>query len=177
MLSTNDAPDVAIATTLAEPVQRYKRIDHIAFAVRDLESAVALFEGVLGFNLVRRLQIRGKKTGMISAELEHNGMKFVLCQGTEPDSQVSQLIDSHGPGVAHIALEVDDPHQLTKELAERGLSFDTSVIDGPGLTQVFSSRCSNSGASFEFIARTSEEGFLEENVQQLFEQLEHSGKY
>jgi 4-hydroxyphenylpyruvate dioxygenase-like putative hemolysin len=161
----------------ATATQRYKRIDHVAFAVRDLESAITLFGDVLGFSLVRRLTIRGKKTGMISAEFEHNGIKFVLCQGTEPESQVSQLIDSHGPGVAHIALEVDDPHEIEAELQKRGLAFDTSVIEGPGLTQVFSSRCANSGAAFEFICRTSEEGFLEENVQQLFEQLESSGKY
>lgn len=175
--------NVVSAITDATEAQRdstgrqYLRIDHVAFAVRDLEPAIELFERVLGFTLMRRLEIRGKKTGMISAEMEHNGIKFVLCQGTEPESQVAQLIENHGPGVAHIALEVDDPHTITAELEELGLSFDTSVIQGPGLIQVFSSRCPNSGASFEFIRRTSEEGFLQENVQELFEQLERSGKY
>ena len=170
--------DTVVATELrASAALRYNRIDHIAFAVRDLEDAIALFRDILGFTLVRRLHIKGKRTGMISAELEHGGMKFVLCQGTEPESQVSQLIAHHGPGVAHIALEVDDPHATAAELRERGFSFDTTIIEGQGLQQVFSSRCANSGASFEFIHRTSEQGFLEENVQQLFDQLEGSGKY
>lgn len=156
---------------------KYHRIDHIAFAVHDLESAIELFEDVFGFTLVRRLQIKGKRTGMISAEMEHNGIKFVLCQGTEPESQVSQLIDRYGPGVAHIAVEVSDPHDTMADLSSRGLSFDTSVIEGPGLAQVFSSRCTNSGVAFEFIHRTSEHGFLEANVQQLFDQLETAGKF
>lgn len=156
---------------------KYHKIDHIAFAVIDLEAAIALFEGVFGFTLVRRLQIQGKRTGMISAEMEHNGIKFVLCQGTEPESQVSKLIAHYGPGVAHIAVEVADPHETVRDLSERGLSFDTTVIEGPGLQQAFSSRCTNSGVSFEFIRRTSEQGFLEANVQELFDQLESSGKF
>jgi 4-hydroxyphenylpyruvate dioxygenase-like putative hemolysin len=114
---------------------------------------------------------------MISAEMEHKGIKFVLCQGTEPESQVSKLISNYGPGVAHIALEVTDVVGIVDDLSGRGLSFDTSVIQGPGLTQAFSSRCTNSGLSFEFINRNAESGFLESNVQQLFDQLEKSGAY
>jgi methylmalonyl-CoA/ethylmalonyl-CoA epimerase len=155
----------------------YRKIDHIAIAVRELESAVAFFTGTLGFTLVRRLTITGKRTGMISAELEHHQIKFVLCQGTEPESQVSRLIENYGPGVAHIALEVDDVHSTVGNLRDLGVPFDTNVIEGPGLQQAFSSRCENSGLSFEFIRRTSEQGFLESNVQQLFEQLENSGAY
>lgn len=155
----------------------YRKIDHIAIAVRDLESAIVYFSDVLGFSLIRRLTIKGKKTGMISAEMEHADIKFVLCQGTEPDSQVSRLVSNYGPGVAHIALAVDETRQAADQLKARGAQFDTSVIEGPGLRQIFTSRDSNSGLSFEFIERSSEQGFLEENVQNLFEQLEKSGAY
>ena len=155
----------------------YKKIDHVAIAVRDLDSAVAFFTDTLGFTLIPRLTIAGQRTGMVSAELEHNQIKFVLCQGTEPESQVSKLIDNYGPGVAHIALEVEDVETTVSGLAQQGVAFDTTVIEGPGLKQAFSSRCTNSGLSFEFIKRDSEHGFLESNVQQLFEQLEKSGAY
>lgn len=155
----------------------YRTIDHIAFAVRDLESAITFFSDTLGFTLMRRLETRGKRTGMISAEMEHNGLKFVLCQGTEPESQVSKLISHFGPGVAHIALEVDDVPETVASLKEQGLAFDTTVIRGPGLQQAFSSRCQNTGLSFEFIHRDAEEGFLDQNVAELFDQLESSGAY
>jgi methylmalonyl-CoA/ethylmalonyl-CoA epimerase len=157
--------------------QCFRRIDHIAIAVHDLEDAIQFFTEVLGFRLERRLAIRGARTGMNSAEMEHSGIRFVLCQGTEPESQVSKLLAHAGPGVAHIALEVDDVHGTVDELKSRGLRFDTPVIEGPGLRQAFSSRCANSGLSFEFIARNGEEGFLADNVQQLFDQLERSGAY
>jgi methylmalonyl-CoA/ethylmalonyl-CoA epimerase len=161
----------------ADPHRNYIKIDHIAIAVRNLDVAVEFFSKTLGFELTRRLTTRGQRTGMISAEMEHNGIKFVLCQGTEPESQVSKLISNYGPGVAHIALEVKDVVSIVDDLSARGLRFDTSVVQGPGLTQAFSSRCTNSGLSFEFINRNAESGFLESNVQQLFDQLEKSGAY
>ncbi len=156
----------------------YKSVDHIAIAVRDLPSAIAFFSNVLGFALIQRREVKGTRTGMISAEMEHNGIKFVLCQGTEDESQVSRYIAEFGPGVAHIALAVDDVHSTVGELSARGMEFDTSVIEGAGLTQAFSSRCLNSGLSFELIKRDpSQEGFVDGNVQSLFEQLEASGAY
>jgi 4-hydroxyphenylpyruvate dioxygenase-like putative hemolysin len=164
-------------TSTATGNGQYQRIDHIAIAVVDLEEAITFYTDVLGFQLVRRLTTKGKRTGMVSAEMECNHIKFVLCQGTEPESQVSQLIAHHGPGVAHVALEVGDVHATVDELTGRGLKFDTTVIGGPNLQQAFSSRDKNSGMSFELIKRGSENGFLQSNVQDLFDQLEKSGAY
>jgi methylmalonyl-CoA/ethylmalonyl-CoA epimerase len=175
-----DGALIAFAASLMdakEPPRRYARVDHIALAVRELEPAVALFRDVLGFKLIRRLSTRGTHTGMLSAEMEHNGIRFVLCQGTEPESQVCRLIENYGPGVAHIALEVEDVPGTVAALSAGGLDFDTKVIAGPGLTQAFSSRCANTGMCFEFIARSNESGFLDANVQQLFDQLERADKY
>jgi len=146
-------------------------------AVTDLEAAITMFRDVLGFTLMRRHHIKGEKTGMLSAELELSGIKFVLCKGTEAGSQVSQLVEHYGVGVAHIAFEVDDVDATVACLKERGLGFDTNVIRGAGLTQSFSTRCGATGLSFEVIHREGEEQFLDSNIQQLFEQLESSGKY
>ncbi|MFC7518452.1 VOC family protein [Herbaspirillum sp. GCM10030257] len=172
-----EAVDDAVNDVATCAARRYTKIDHIALAVHDLEQAVHLFTHVLGFTLVRRRTIKGDRTGMISAELEHNQIKFVLCQGTEPASQVSRLIENFGPGLAHIALAVDDVEMTAEDLALQGMSFDTNVIKGAGLRQVFSSRDHNSGMCFEFIERTGEDGFLQENVQELFSQLEKKGTY
>lgn len=157
--------------------QVFRKIDHIAIAVRDLDAGIEFFSKVLGFTLNCRRTVQGKRTGMVSAEMEHNNIKFVLCQGTEPESQVSRLISHYGPGVAHIALEVGDAHAAAAELGQQGLDFDTTVITGPGLRQVFSSRDTNTGLSFEFIERSGEAHFLDDNVSELFAQLEKSGAY
>jgi 4-hydroxyphenylpyruvate dioxygenase-like putative hemolysin len=158
-------------------VAPYRRIDHIALAVSDIEQAIALFQNILGFELKRRLHVEGERTGMLSAEFEANGIRFVICQGTEPESQVSRLVENFGVGLAHVALEVEDVDQTVDLLRGKGLEFDTSVIRGPGLTQAFSSRCNVTGLSFEFINRHGAEGFVDANIQDLFRQLEQSGKF
>ena len=167
----------AITGNVPNSVATFKKIDHIAIAVKNLDEGISFYCNVLGFELVRRRAIRGAGTGMISAELSHGGIMFVLCQGTEPDSQVSRLVDAYGPGVAHIALAVDQIEEVEGSLAERGMNFDTTIIKGAGLSQLFSQRDPNSGLSFEFIERGAEGGFLEDNVNELFAQLEKSGSY
>jgi methylmalonyl-CoA/ethylmalonyl-CoA epimerase len=159
------------------PAVGFENIDHIAIAVKDLNQAVIFYSKVLGFTLMGRRTIVGVRTGMISAEMEHNGIKFVLCQGTEPESQVSKLVENFGAGVAHIAFRVNDVERAAQVLRDQGMQFDTTVIRGTGLTQVFSTRDPNSGLSFEFIERRGEMGFREENIQQLFDQLENSGAF
>ena len=155
----------------------YRSIDHIAIAVRDLEPAIEYFTTVLGFELIRRRKVEGAATGMLSAELEHSLIKFVLCQGVEPESQVSRLIEDFGPGIAHIALRVDDVVESRDTLAARGQVFDTNIIGRVPLRQVFSSRDPNTGLSFELIERRGEDGLLDENVHDLFSQLEQNGTY
>jgi methylmalonyl-CoA/ethylmalonyl-CoA epimerase len=177
--NTDAGPSVGVENIKAtnQGGSQFRRIDHIAIAVRDLEASICFFQDVLGFDLKRRLHIKGRTTGMISAELHCYGIRFVLCQGTEPESQVSELVRLHGVGVAHIALEVDDVDAAVEALRSRGLAFDTNVIRGPGLIQAFSTRSAETGLSFEIIHREGEQEFLESNVQQLFDQLEQSGKY
>ncbi|WP_045728968.1 VOC family protein [Xanthomonas sp. GPE 39] len=160
-----------------ESALQYHTIDHIALAVQDLEAAIALFRDQLGFTLTKRRHITGQRTGMLSAEMQHGAITFVLCQGTEPQSQVSRLIEHHGVGVAHIALRVDNTHAAVQRLRGRGLRFDTDVIQGDGLRQAFSSRDAATGLSFEFIERNGEAGFQESSVAELFAQLERSGAY
>jgi methylmalonyl-CoA/ethylmalonyl-CoA epimerase len=154
------------------------RIDHIAIAVKNLDEALFLYQDIFGFALLKKREIEGAFSGMRSAELDAGGFSIVLVQGTNPDSQVSRYIDEYGPGVQHVAIEVDDVESLTEILKESGVAFATSVIRGEGLIQVFTQRENNSGMMIEFIQRVqNSKGFEAGNIQQLFEQLETNNIY
>jgi len=154
------------------------RIDHVAIAVRDLDEALFLYRDIFGFSLSQRREVKGAFSGMISAELDAGGFSIVLVQGTDPDSQVSRYIEEYGPGVQHIAIEVDDVEYLSETLRESGVKFATNVIRGNGLIQVFTQREGNTGMMFEFIQRVKNaNGFEPANIQQLFEQLEANEAY
>ncbi len=155
----------------------YGAIDHLAIAVKDLPSAITLYENVFGFKLREQREIKGKFSGMKSAELDAGGFSIVLIQGTEPESQVTRYIKEFGSGVQHVAIRVDNLETVAKALADSGVKFATDIIKGDGLTQIFTKREENTGMMFEFIERRAVAGFEEKNIQTLFNQLEESEAY
>jgi methylmalonyl-CoA/ethylmalonyl-CoA epimerase len=146
-------------------------IDHLAIAVPDLETSISWFTNALGFSLKERRKTEGASTGMISAVLEAGALTIVLLQGTSPQSQVSQFVERYGPGVQHVAIRMENIDDAVQEFEAAGLEFDTSLIRGPGLKQIFTRRDEGSGLMIELIERKSE-GFSDQNVSQLFEELE-----
>lgn len=154
-----------------------KRLDHLAIAVTNLEKSINFYRDTLGMELVERRETKGKLTSMISAVMDAGSFSIVLIQGMEPDSQVSQYIQEYGPGVQHVAFEVDSIEDAVEELEHKGLQFATGLLEGPGLKQIFSARDRQSGMMYELISRTTETGFQDNNVNRLFEQLERENVY
>ncbi len=154
-----------------------KAIDHVAIAVKDLDAAIEHYRDVLGMELRERRQIDGRVSGMDSAVMEAGGVKFVLVQGSSPESNVSRYIEAYGPGVQHVAIEVPDPQAAIDDLRARGADLLTGIINGPGLDQIFTKREPNSGMQLEIIARAENQGFDPRNVQELFEAMERENVF
>ena len=157
--------------------QRLQTVDHLAVAVDDLEGAVTFYRDRLGFQEMERRSIEGRKTGMDSVVMKAGELKVVLIKGTTPESQVTRYVQEYGPGVQHVAFMVQGIEAVVADLKERGLAFDTGVIESPGLKQAFSKRDPISGMMFELIERTGEEGFTDNNVKKLFESLEENDSF
>lgn len=153
-------------------------LDHLAVAVPDLERSIVYYRDVMGFELLERRETEGKKTGMVSAVLQAGPITLVLVQGTSPESQVSRYIENYGPGVQHIAIAVKGLPDLAEELEASGTEFDTTVIQGEGIRQIFTHRDQSSGMMFEFIERQTPQGhFSDESVSELFRQLEEKDAF
>lgn len=171
-----DMKEMEDVTRMPSPVASKVRgtIDHIAVAVPDLEASIEYYTGVLGFKLRNRLETQGEYTGMYSAVVDAGGFYIVLLQGKEPASQVSRFIAQHGPGVQHVAFAVDAIEDVHRELLAKGQQFVTGIIDGPGLRQLFTKRDAISGLMIEYIERSSNPAFADQNVQELFKQMERA---
>ncbi|HET7443214.1 MAG TPA: VOC family protein [Solirubrobacterales bacterium] len=152
-------------------------IDHVAIAVRDLDSAVEMFSGKFGFELSERQRVDGEHSGMVSAILKAGGIKIVLVQGTSPASNVCKYIAEYGPGVQHIALRVDDVRTVLRDLDRRNCDLLTGVIRSAGLDQAFTRRDPNSGMQIEIISRAANDGFSGSNMAELFEAMERENVY
>jgi len=169
-------PSTDSVASLALLGKHAKAVDHIAIAVHDLEEAIKLYSEKFGYQLFERRRTEGKVTAMISAVMKAGPITIVLLQGTSEESQVSKYVKHYGPGVQHIAIEVDDLPVVTDELTAAGVQFDTSIISAPGLRQIFTHRDANSGMMYELIQRMGGD-FSDESVKNLFEQLEAKDNY
>jgi len=81
-------------------------IDHVAVAVEDIDAALAMFEKTLGLRVEHREVIEGY--GVEVATIRLGSTAIELVQGTTPDSPIAKYVAKRGPGIHHIALEVDD---------------------------------------------------------------------
>lgn len=153
------------------------RIDHVAIAVRDLETAISTFRDGFGFELLERRRVSGEISGMDSATMRAGGVTFVLCQGDSPESNVARYVEHYGPGVQHIAVEVEDQQGVLDDLTDRGCDLLTGIIHAPGLDQSFTKRDPNSGIQVEFVTRADNDGFHDDNVRELFTAMEREGVY
>lgn len=169
MIPTSLAKSISLSSSVCA-------IDHIAIAVTNLESSLEWFTTVLGFSLKERRRTEGTTTAMISAVIELGPVQVVLLEGTSPESQVSRFIQHYGPGVQHIAIRVNDLSHIVEQFKQRGLQFDTTIIEGGGLRQIFTKRDIGSGLMIELIERA-QNGFAAQNVTDLFAQLEKKNSF
>jgi len=146
-------------------------IDHVAFAVEDLEKAIAPYTQLFGFAVKSRLETQGEHSGMVSAVLVLGTTTLVFTQGTSPESQVSQFIKHYGPGVTHVAIIVSALPEIVDELRRAGVEFATDLVETPGLKQIFTKRDPVSGLMLELIQRDGGQ-FTPASVEQIFRTLE-----
>jgi methylmalonyl-CoA/ethylmalonyl-CoA epimerase len=161
-------------------VPHSQKVDHIAFAVSNLETAVSWYQNVLGCELLEHRETAGTGTSMISAVMRNDhGFDFVLLQGRSPESQVSRFLEHYGAGrIHHVAIEVTDLRLLVDKLKEHRVEFDTTLIESPGLLQIFLKRDPESGVMIELIERSEgSAGFTDQGVNDLFLQLERNDSF
>ncbi|HEY4027707.1 MAG TPA: methylmalonyl-CoA epimerase [Candidatus Dormibacteraeota bacterium] len=83
-----------------------RRISHLGLAVKDLDSAIRLYEEVFGLEVAHRWVAEADR--MEAATFHIGDMEIELMQPTDEDSPVGRFIARRGEGIHHIAYKVDD---------------------------------------------------------------------
>ncbi len=81
-------------------------IDHVAIAVRDLDSAVAWYEATFGARVTHRERV--ERDGVEEALVRVADSYVQLLTPTRPDSPVAAFLERRGEGIHHVAYRVDD---------------------------------------------------------------------
>lgn len=95
-----------------------RRIKHMAVAVRDVDTAVEIYQRRLGVTNPRRVE--WEKGRSREAHFPLGEVEIQLCQSLDPDGRFAQHIDRHGEGVQHICLEVENIEEAIAESLRDG---------------------------------------------------------
>ena len=82
------------------------RIDHVGFAVPDLDEAKAFYAAAFGLEVVH--EEVNEEQGVREAMLGIGGSYIQLLAPLSPESTIAKFLDRSGPGIQQVAFGVDD---------------------------------------------------------------------
>ena len=112
----------------------FNRVDHIGVAVEDLDASLELYERDYGMKLVHRETVVEQGVEAVLLDVGENHIE--LLSATGPDTPVGRFLAKKGPGMHHVAYQVDDIEAALAALKQSGLR----LIDEAPRTGIRNSR-------------------------------------
>ena len=99
----------------------FEKVDHIGFAVRDIDSAIAFYSQTFGISEWER--IPKPERHMEVAATRMGDMLLELIAPTSDEAAFAKYLNERGPGMHHIAYRVNDIVAALAEIKARGVQL------------------------------------------------------
>jgi methylmalonyl-CoA epimerase len=96
-------------------------IHHVGVVVTDLDEAVRTYERLFGGRLEHRARV--EEQGVEAATIRVGDARIELLAALGDDTPVGRFLAKRGPGMHHVAYEVDDVAASLSELAAAGVEL------------------------------------------------------
>jgi methylmalonyl-CoA epimerase len=114
---------------------KVKRIHHIGVVVADADAVASMLERALGLQ-VSQIEEYGQGESRI-VFLPVGETAIELIQPLSPDSEAARYLTEHGPGIQHVALEVDELEAAMDRARHSGAQLkDDHPRPGAGGTRI-----------------------------------------
>ena len=100
-------------------------IHHVGVAVADLDEAVQTYERLFAGRLEHRARVEGQ--GVEAASMRVGDSRVELLAPLGAETPVGKFLANRGPGLHHLAYEVDDVASALAFLAEQGAELIDAV--------------------------------------------------
>ncbi len=110
-----------------------RRLDHVVFAVRDLEQAAAAWMDVMGLEAGQRLQPESIQASIGVMQVGMSGSTGAFLELAQPlgsEGPVAQALEERGEGMLSLSIEVEDIDAAVAELQAAGVVI-SDVVQGP----------------------------------------------
>jgi methylmalonyl-CoA/ethylmalonyl-CoA epimerase len=98
-----------------------KSIHHLGVAVEDLDEAISTYSRLFGAELEDRAM--QQEQGVEAASLRVGPGHVELLAALGDDTPVGRFLSHRGPGMHHVAYEVDDVRAAIEELSAKGVEL------------------------------------------------------
>jgi methylmalonyl-CoA/ethylmalonyl-CoA epimerase len=96
-------------------------IHHVGMAVTDLDAAVGAYERLLGARLEHRAEVPDQ--GVEAASLRVGDSRVELLAALGDETPIGKFLAKRGPGMHHVAYEVEDVQAALGELEAHGVEL------------------------------------------------------
>jgi len=100
------------------PSDRPSSVHHVGLAVEDLDGALDTYERLFGARLEQRSRV--EEQGVEAASIRVGESRLELLGALSEDTPVGRFLASRGPGMHHVAYEVDDIGAALAHLSDAG---------------------------------------------------------
>ena len=99
----------------------FARMDHIGVAVEDLDAALALYGDALAMPVAHREVVEEQGVEAVLLDVGENHVE--LLRPLSADTPVGKFLASRGPGLHHVAYQVEDIEAALERLRGEGLAL------------------------------------------------------
>src|SRR5947209_9095247 len=107
------------------------KINHLGIATRGIDEALAFWQDALGLENVHTETVEEQKVRVAMLPLGES--RIELLEPTSEDSPISKFLEKRGPGIHHIAVEVDDIITTLQKLKDMGMRL---IVETPRICDV-----------------------------------------
>ena len=104
---------------------KFKRVEHVAIAVKNMAKMQEIFENKLGIKMEYEEDFPKYNTKIAMYPVGETYLEVL--ESNDPKTETSRWIDEHGEGLFHICLEVEDIDTALTELMEKGVKLIDEV--------------------------------------------------
>jgi methylmalonyl-CoA/ethylmalonyl-CoA epimerase len=112
-----------------------KKISHIGIAVHSLDAALSFYRDTLGMVFRGIEEVAEQKVKVAMLQIGESNIE--LLEPTDPESPVARFLEKNGPGIHHLAYEVEDiGHAIARLEQEGARMIDRSPRNGAHGTRI-----------------------------------------
>jgi len=95
-------------------------IDHICFAVKNLQEGIAYWDRVFGYKQMTEIVINSRQKVKVTFLKKENSITIKLIEPVEGNQSLTNFVNKGG-GFHHLCFKCDDVNESLKDLKEKGL--------------------------------------------------------